>query len=121
VIFLDLATTGDGLLTALQVAGVLAEENASLEDLLAPFEKCPQVLKNLRVSSKPPLENLPSVSKATARAKAALGASGRILVRYSGTENKVRIMAEGPDAALLERVTEDIAQAFHQEKIGVRD
>jgi phosphoglucosamine mutase len=119
VIFLDLATTGDGLLTALQVAGVLAEENASLEDLLAPLEKCPQILKNLRVSSKPPLESLPHVSEAAARAGAALGASGRVLVRYSGTENKVRIMAEGPDAALLERVTEDLAKAFHREGISL--
>jgi phosphoglucosamine mutase len=88
-------TTGDGIHTALVFGELLAQSHASFSQLRT-FTPVPQVLINENVSSKPPLESLPRYQAALAAAQARLDSRGRILVRYSGTENKVRVMVEGP-------------------------
>jgi phosphoglucosamine mutase len=117
VISLRHATTGDGLLTAALVAGIAAREGKSLDELLAGFEKYPQLIVNLRVREKRPLDALPRAREAVREAEAALAAGGRVLVRYSGTEPKVRLMAEGPDEALLRRLLDGVAEAFRAEGV----
>jgi len=79
------------------------------------FEKMPQVLINERVASKPPLDSLPKYQAALARATAQLGVKGRILVRYSGTENLVRVMVEGEDDALIRRIGGELRDVLRDE------
>ena len=99
---IDLAnhTTGDGIHTALVFGEMLAQAHQPFSQLRT-FTPMPQLLLNQKVGSKPPLESLPRYQAALAEALARLGGKGRILVRYSGTENKVRVMVEGPDGALI--------------------
>ncbi len=107
VILTDYATTGDGLLAALQLLAVLVEDGRPASQVLRLFEPLPQVLKNVRYSGPSPL-NAPSVQRAIAAAEATLAASGRLLIRRSGTEPLVRVMAEGEDAAVVLRVVDDL-------------
>ena len=103
IIDLDLHTTGDGTHTALVFGEVLAEERRRFSRLHT-FDPMPQVLLNEKVGSKPPLETLPRFQADLKAAEAELSGNGRILVRYSGTENKVRVMVEGKDDAVIQRV-----------------
>ena len=107
-------TTGDGLYTAIRVAQVLARRGESLAALAACMTKYPQVLINVRVPHKPPLEQLPQVQTQLALSQSALGDRARILLRYSGTENLARVMIEGNDAALIAREANAIAQVIQQ-------
>jgi phosphoglucosamine mutase len=109
LIFLDHVTTGDGVAAALSVLAAMRREGKSLSDLARCFEPYPQALVNVAVREKRPLEELPAVSKAIAAAEKALGVKGRVLVRFSGTENKARVLVEGPDAARIGAVAEGIA------------
>lgn len=93
VIFLDDATTGDGLLTALKIAGIVALLGP-LDQLVKDLKVYPQTIVNVKVRAKPPLESLPDLSQTLHEAKRALGGSGRVVVRYSGTEPKARVMVE---------------------------
>ena len=93
IIFLDDATTGDGLLTALKI-GCLVRLRGPLDELVNGLKVFPQTIINVQVKSKPPLDSLAVVSAEIDRATKALGASGRIVVRYSGTEPKARVMVE---------------------------
>ncbi len=93
IIFLDDATTGDGLLTALKITCIVALRGP-LDDLVHGLKVFPQTIINIRVRSKPPLESLPGVSRVLAEATATLAESGRIVLRYSGTEPKARVMVE---------------------------
>ena len=97
--FLDHNTTGDGLLTALQVLAIMRRSGRPLSELVAGFERLPQVLVNVNVAEKRPLEELPEFQKQLRAVEAALGGRGRVLVRYSGTEPKARVMVEGDDEA----------------------
>ncbi len=97
LIFMDHSTTGDGLLAALQVLAVLLRDACKLSDLAAVMTRYPQSLVNVMVTEKTPIDELEGVSRSMAAAQEALGDDGRILVRYSGTENKARVMVEGPD------------------------
>ena len=110
VIFLDDATTGDGLLTALKIAG-LVSLNGSLDQLVKDLRAYPQTILNVKVRTKPPLESLPEVSQALDEATRALGDSGRVVVRYSGTEPKARVMVEAERAADVEYWAERLAFA----------
>ncbi len=101
IVNLALSTTGDGLLTALQIASILHQSACPLVDLLKDFEQFPQLLRNLRVAAKPPLDSLPSVVETSREVEAELGDRGRLVLRYSGTEPLVRIMLEGPDEATI--------------------
>ena len=108
VIFLDHEPTGDGLLTALKVLEVVKHAGRSLAELAAELPVYPQVLRNVRVREKQDIEAIPEVRAALDRARAALDGRGRLVVRYSGTEPLLRVMAEGPDEAEVQSLTEEI-------------
>ncbi|HEV2721273.1 MAG TPA: phosphoglucosamine mutase [Thermoanaerobaculia bacterium] len=107
IIDLTVHTTGDGIHTALVFGELLAREGRSFSQLKT-FTPMPQVLLNQEVASKPALESLPGYQAALAEAEQELGGKGRVLVRYSGTENKVRVMVEGPDEAATRRIAEHL-------------
>jgi len=115
VIFSEYATTGDGLLTALQVLSVMRETGEDLDRLTAGLEVYPQVLVNVRVKEKKPLEDLPAVQEVIREAEEAFAASGRVLVRFSGTEPLARVMIEGADGSLVELHSQRIAEAIRKE------
>ncbi|MCE5308124.1 MAG: phosphoglucosamine mutase [Acidobacteriales bacterium] len=115
IIFLEHATTGDGLLTALRVFEIGAANRWDLDVLLADFKTYPQVLMNVRVKEKRPFDELPRVVSAIQRAEHALGAHGRVLVRYSGTEPLARVMIEGPEQDLVDSLAGRIAEAIRSE------
>ena len=110
-------TTGDGIHTALVFGELLAQAHQPFSRL-ATFTPMPQILLNEKVASKPPLESLPKYQAALAEAQSQLGGKGRILVRYSGTENKVRVMVEGPDAALIKTLAERLRTVLKDEIDG---
>ncbi len=102
LIFADHATTGDGILSALQVLRMMKRRNAPLAELAACMDEYPQKLVNLPISAKPPLESLPGLQSLMAEADAVFGENGRQIIRYSGTEKKIRILVEHKDAATVE-------------------
>jgi phosphoglucosamine mutase len=117
VILSDFSTTGDGLIAALQVLAVLVQSGKRMSDLARQFEPVPQRLENVRFANgAKPLDDA-SVKAAIADGEARLNACGRIVVRPSGTEPLIRIMAEGDDAKLVAQVVRDIAGAVKQ--VGV--
>ncbi len=107
VVLSDFNTTGDGLLAALQVLAVLVQNGGSVSDVCRMFDPVPQVLKNVRYGTGTPLEQDP-VKKAIAAAEEKLGKSGRLVIRKSGTEPLIRVMAEGDNADLVISVVDDI-------------
>ena len=115
LIFLDHSTTGDGSLAALQILSVMLQEERPLSELSAIMEKVPQVLVNVRVKEKKPMETLPRVQAAIAQVESTLGKEGRVLVRYSGTEPKVRVMVEGADRARIDEYARNIGEVFLKE------
>ena len=114
LIFLDHVTTGDGVAAALNVLAVMRRDGRSLSELARCFEPVPQVLVNVAVREKRPLAELPGVERAMAAVEKALGAEGRVLVRFSGTENKVRVLVEGPDAKRIRAMAEAIAGSLRE-------
>ncbi|MBI2895655.1 MAG: phosphoglucosamine mutase [Deltaproteobacteria bacterium] len=113
LVFLDYTTTGDGLIAALQVLAVMVRESRSISELAAEaMERVPQLLVNLKVAHKRPLDELPEVDRAIKAAEKKLGNEGRVVVRFSGTEPKVRIMIEGPDEAQIKSHADSIAAAL---------
>jgi phosphoglucosamine mutase len=108
LIFSDYATTGDGILAALQVLRIMQQQGATLAELAQQMPEYPQRLINLKVKQKIPLEKLPRLQEALSEANATFGQFGRQLIRYSGTENKVRILVEHRDA----QTTHDWANRF---------
>src|SRR5437879_2409015 len=111
IIFLDDATTGDGLLTALKMACLVALRGP-LDKLVNGLKIYPQTILNVKVRTKPPLESLPEVASRLAEANRALGDSGRIVLRYSGTEPLVRVMVEAERAEAVERWAQALAAAI---------
>jgi phosphoglucosamine mutase len=109
LIFLDHMTTGDGIIAALQVMAILLEEGKSLSELAKLMERVPQVLLSVKVKERRPLDELPAVQRLVAEVEQLLGRDGRVLVRYSGTEPKARVMIEGPDEASIARYAQDVA------------
>ena len=107
MILSDFATTGDGLFAALQVLAVLMESGRPASEVCRLFEPLPQVLRNVRLAVRPPLDT-PVVRDAVAAAEAVLAGKGRVLLRPSGTEPVVRVMAEGEDASQVGRVVDDL-------------
>jgi phosphoglucosamine mutase len=110
IILADHSTTGDGLVAGLQVLAALVEAQAPASSLLRQFEPLPQLLKNVRFNGGAPLE-ADSVRKRIAAAEAELQGRGRLVIRKSGTEPLIRVMAEGDDPKLVERVVDDICEA----------
>ncbi|MCQ8279030.1 phosphoglucosamine mutase [Acetobacteraceae bacterium KSS8] len=109
----DFATTGDGLLAALQVLAVLVEQGRPASEVLTVFKPFPQLLKNVRFAGPSPLKD-PAVIDAKRQAEAELGAGGRLLLRESGTEPLVRVMAEAEDEALVARVVDGVCDAIRR-------
>ncbi len=114
IIFADAATTGDGLLTACRMIEIVAASGEPLSLLASRLQVFPQTLKNIRVSSKPALEDVPAIAEKIARGEQELGDRGRIVVRYSGTEPLVRVMVEAEDPADVERHASELAHAFEE-------
>jgi phosphoglucosamine mutase len=118
VIFLDHNTTGDGLLSALKVLEVIKSSGLPLSKYRDTFIRYPQILKNVMVNSKPEFTTLPKVQKVLKECEQELGDTGRILLRYSGTEKKARVMVECESPYLCLKVTEKLCVVV-QEEIGV--
>jgi phosphoglucosamine mutase len=110
VIFRDFLPTGDGLLTALQVAALLVETGQRFSSLTSLAVHYPQVLLNVPVRERRPLDKIKNFNKTLSEVNAALGETGRTLIRYSGTEPLLRIMVEGPDRAVIESHAESLAR-----------
>jgi phosphoglucosamine mutase len=114
IIDLTVHSTGDGIHTALVFGETLAEMRRPFSKLHT-FDPMPQLLLNQKVGSKPPLESLPRYQSAAAKARESLAGRGRILVRYSGTENLVRVMVEGEDEAQIKRIAEELRDVLKEE------
>ena len=109
ILFLDHSTTGDGMMSALQVLAVLAREGGRLSECVQGFERLPQVMVNIGVAEKRPLEELDGFLDAVAEVEDELGQAGRVLIRYSGTELKARVMVEGRDEARVHELANGLA------------
>jgi phosphoglucosamine mutase len=115
VIFREYATTGDGMLTALKLLETCVREKATLDELAADLTVFPQLLVNIRVKERRPLDELPAVAEEIRACESALDGSGRVLVRFSGTEPLARVMVEGPNLEQVESWAGRIASAIRVE------
>src|SRR5690242_7076496 len=111
IILSDYATTGDGLIAALQVLAAIVETGKRASEVCRVFEPVPQVLRNVRYGDSRPLETR-SVQRAIASGEARLGAEGRLVIRNSGTEPVIRVMAQSDDGALSASVVDEICEAI---------
>jgi phosphoglucosamine mutase len=112
IIFGDWATTGDGLIAGLQVLRIMKETGEPLSQLRKCLKKFPQSSRNLRVRTKPPIEELVEAQKIMKETEKKLGDYGRVLLRYSGTESLIRLLVEGRDVEYLEAQADKIASAI---------
>ena len=112
LVFLDHASTGDGIIGGLQVLALMMRTGRPLSELArAAMERVPQVLENVHLKVRRPLAEMSHLARAQARVEAALGREGRVLVRWSGTEPKLRIMLEGPDLGVIRAFANELAEA----------
>lgn len=118
ILFPHLATTGDGVLTALVVLDLLARSGKTLDELTADLKVFPQVIVNVKVREKKPLETIPAVAEKIRAAEEELHDSGRVVIRYSGTEKLARVMIEAESEEAMKRHAEAIAEAIREE-LGV--
>lgn len=114
IIFLDYNTTGDGPVTALQVLNLMKNRNVSLSKLASPIKLFPQVLINVEVGKKQDIRSVPAIMDAIRAAEQRLDGRGRLLVRASGTEPKIRVMIEGDDLTLINRIGRNIASVIRE-------
>jgi phosphoglucosamine mutase len=112
LIFLDHNTTGDGMISALQLLGIMQRRQRPLSELAGVLTRVPQVLLNVRVRERRDLREVPAIDRAIRRIERDLGDAGRLLVRYSGTEPVVRVMVEGEDEARIKRIAEELADCI---------
>ncbi len=112
IIFSDLSLAGDGIITLLQVLRVMGETGESLDRLVRELRPFPQIIRNVRVREKKPLEDIPEVARLMAECRRSFGERGRLVVRYSGTEPLARVMVEGDEAQAVERYAARIATAI---------
>ena len=117
IIFLDHNTTGDGLISALQVLTIMKQTNKPLSELAACMKTYPQILVNVKVKERKDLASIPEIAKRIAELEKKLDGTGRILVRYSGTEPKVRVMIEGENEQEIKTLAEGLAGII-KEKLG---
>lgn len=117
IIFSDRATTGDGILTAIKLVEILRANGEAVADWLEQVRAYPQVLLNVRVSTRPDLESHPVIGAEAARVRGALGDTGRLVLRYSGTEPLARVMIEGADRAQVESLARGLADLI-DDQIG---
>jgi len=114
IVFLDYNTTGDGPLTAVQVLYLMKERNARLSKLASEIKLYPQILKNVEVEHKHDIKAIPEIEEAIKVAEEKLDGKGRILVRPSGTEPKIRVMLEGEDRKLITKLAENISMVIKE-------
>ena len=119
IIFSKYATTGDGILTSLKMMEVMLARKKKLSELAAPFKVYPQVLENVRVSDKKAAQSDPDVQAAVAKVAEALGDTGRILVRESGTEPVVRVMVEAPEKETCQQYVNAVVSVIHSKGYGI--
>jgi phosphoglucosamine mutase len=115
VILMDYATTGDGIITALQVMRLMKQKKISLSELAACMDEYPQQLVSLKVKHKVPIADLPGLMWVMGQCEEDLGATGRMIVRYSGTENKIRLLVEAKEQAKVDRWIAALTEAVHKE------
>ena len=115
MIFLDHHTTGDGIIAAMQLIAAMAREGKPLSALAAMMDIFPQKLINVDVQRKPAIETVPRLVEVIRQVEAELGDEGRVLVRYSGTQNMCRVMVEGPTDTATERYCRQIADVVKSE------
>ncbi|MCL5124922.1 MAG: phosphoglucosamine mutase [Deltaproteobacteria bacterium] len=112
LVFFDHSTTGDGILSALQVCSIMKRRSAALSELTGWIKKFPQVLNNLPINCRINFEEIPEVRKVISDCQKRLGQSGRILVRYSGTQSLCRVMVEGEDQGLVQKIVAEVSNAI---------
>jgi phosphoglucosamine mutase len=115
IIVHDVTTTGDGMMAALQVMAAMKQSDQSLGQLCKDIVKMPSASQDVKVKAKPPLDSLKKVQQARADAEQTLGTAGRVVVRYSGTENRLRILAEGEDLRTVQAVVKALVAAAGEE------
>jgi phosphoglucosamine mutase len=115
IIFPHKSLVGDGMLTTLFVLDALSAKNRSLSEAVEGFIRYPQVLVNVHVKEKRPFDSVPAIAERTKVVEQKLGTSGRLLLRYSGTENLARVMIEGRDQAEIEEMAGELSHAIRQE------
>jgi phosphoglucosamine mutase len=114
IIFRDFTTTGDGIISALQILRIMHQTGQPLSKLKTCLEKYPQAQRNVLVKEKPPLAELPTVMKLVNEAEEELSGKGRVLLRYSGTESKIRLLIEGRELDKIDKQANRIADAIQQ-------
>jgi phosphoglucosamine mutase len=119
IIFADLSLAGDGIITLLEVVRLMAETRQPFEELTRTFKPFPQIIQNVRVKEKTPLESIPEVTRAIVECRTEIGDEGRVVVRYSGTEPLARVMVEAREPGLVEHHAARIAQAI-ESVLGIR-
>ena len=112
IIFREFAATGDGMLTALQTLAAVRAQGLPLSAHRKSFRATPQIIKNVKVARKPPLQGLPRTKALIERCSRGLGGGGRVFVRYSGTEPLLRIMVEGPSLPAISRMAHELAAGY---------
>jgi phosphoglucosamine mutase len=118
ILFPHLATTGDGLLSALVILDLVARSGKSIDELTADLKVFPQLIVNVKVREKKPLESIPSVAACIRAAEGELKDSGRVVIRYSGTEALARVMIEAESEEAMRRQADAIADSIRKE-LGV--
>jgi len=119
IIFSKYASTGDGILTSLKMMEVMMAKEQPLSKLAEPLTIYPQVLENIRVTDKTAAQNDPDVQKAVRSVAEALGSTGRILVRESGTEPLVRVMVEAPDHDTCQKYVSQVVETIKSKGYGL--
>lgn len=115
IVFLDHNTTGDGPITAVQVLNLMKSKNLALSKLVSRIRLFPQVLLNVEIEKKQDIRAFPAIDAAVSKAEKTLAGRGRVLVRPSGTEPKIRVMVEGEDLKLVHRIAKDISKVIKQQ------
>lgn len=115
IIFMDYATTGDGIITALHVLKLMVEKQKTLNELSSFMNEYPQKISSIKVKKKIPIEEIPSLSRIIKESEESLGQNGRTVVRYSGTEHKIRVLVEAKEAADVEKWTTRINEVVEKE------
>lgn len=114
LVFLDHITTGDGILAGLQLLATMKKRKRTLSELASVMESFPQVLKNVRMSSKIPVDSIPDFAETVAKLEEKLGKTGRILVRASGTEPVIRVMVEGQDSKEIDAMADELCDLIRR-------
>jgi phosphoglucosamine mutase len=115
LVFLEHTTTGDDIVAALQVLAAVVREQRPLSELAACMTAVPQILKNVKLAARRPLDTMAKLGALSNKVTRELGKDGRLLVRWSGTESKLRIMLEGPDLKRITQLADELAAAAQQD------